>query len=430
MLQALAPELANCEPGKLASKRLPALEFVIRMGDERTPGMLNYGEVASRGASVLDTPSLDRITASLDCHDPINIQFTSGTTGNPKGATLTHHNVVNNARFVAQAMRLRRAGLAVHPGAAVPLLRHGAGGAGLRGDRRDDGVPRRGVRPGAPRSRRWPKSAAPRCTACRRCSSPSSTHREFAQFDLSTLRTGIMAGSPCPIETMKRVVAQMHMREVTIAYGMTETSPVSFQSATDDPLDKRVTTVGRVQPHLEVKVVGADGHVVPVGEKGELCTRGYSVMQRLLGRRRAHAGRRARRLDAHRRPGDDRRGRLLQHRRPRQGHADPRRRERLSARDRGVPVPPPEGAVGAGVRRARPEVRRGGLRLDHPEAGRAGLTEDEIRDFCRDQIAHYKVPRYIRFVDEMPMTVTGKVQKFVMRDRMIDELKLTQDRTA
>ena len=196
-------------------------------------------------------------------------------------------------------------------------------------------------------------------------------HPQFARFDLSSLRTGMMAGAPCPIETMKRVVSQMYMREVTIGYGMTETSPVSFQGATDDPLDKRVTTVGRVHPHLEVKIVDADGNVVPVGEKGELCTKGYSVMKGYWGDEPAHARGGARRLDAHRRLGHARRSGLLQHRRTRQGHADPRRRERLPARDRGVPVPPPEGAVGAGVRRARREVRRGGLRVDRAEARRS-----------------------------------------------------------
>ena len=154
-----------------------------------------------------------------------------------------------------------------------------------------------------------------------------------------SLRTGIMAGAPCPVEVMRRVISQMHMREVTIAYGMTETSPMSFQSAIDDPLERRVSTVGRVQPHLEVKIVDAQGRIVPVGQSGELCTRGYSVMLGYWEDEEAHARvDRRRRLDAQRRPRHDRRRRLLQHRRAREGHADPRRRERVPARDRGVPV--------------------------------------------------------------------------------------------
>jgi fatty-acyl-CoA synthase len=157
--------------------------------------------------------------------DPINIQFTSGTTGNPKGATLTHRNVVNNARFIAMAMDFSENDGAVHPGAAVPLLRHGAGGAGVRVGRREHGVSRARPSIRSPRSPRSPRKAAPRCTACRRCSSPNWIIRASREFDLTSLRTGIMAGSPCPIETMKQVVSKMHMREVTIAYGMTETSP-------------------------------------------------------------------------------------------------------------------------------------------------------------------------------------------------------------
>jgi fatty-acyl-CoA synthase len=252
---------------------------------------------------------------------------------------------------------------------------------------------------------------------------------EFAQFDLSRLRTGIMAGAPCPIETMKRVVTQMNMREVTIAYGMTETSPVSFQSSTDDPIDKRVTTVGRVQPHLEVKLVDFDGKVVPIGEKGELCTKGYSVMRGYWG--------------------DEQRTREV----VRDGWISTGDLATLDA----------DGYCSI-VGRLKDMLIRGGENVypreieeflfRHPKVQavqvfgvpdpkygeeicawiilRAGeqATEDEIRDFCRGQIAHFKVPRYIRFVDEMPMTITGKVQKFAMRDRMVDELNLNQDRSS
>jgi fatty-acyl-CoA synthase len=427
MLQALAPELASSEPGKLVAGRLPALQCVIRMGGERTPGMLGYDEVVSRGASMLDRQSLDDITASLGCHDPINIQFTSGTTGHPKGATLTHHNVVNNARFVAQAMRLDERDALCVPvplyhcfGMVMSVLACVSTGAKM-------------VFPGEvfDPSATLAAVSDEKCTALHGVPTMFITELdvpEFAQYDLSTLRTGIMAGAPCPIETMKRVVSQMNMREVTIAYGMTETSPVSFQSSTDDPLDRRVATVGRVQPHLEVKIVDIDGSVVPIGETGELCTRGYSVMLGYWG--------------------DDKRTQEV----VRDGWMHTGDLATLDA----------DGYCNI-VGRVKDMLIRGGENVypreieeflfRHPKVQavqvfgvpdskygeeicawiilRAGeqATDDEIRDFCRGQIAHYKIPRYIRFVDEMPMTVTGKVQKFAMREQMIEELRLVQDRT-
>ena len=427
MLQALAPELAASEPGKLVAGRLPSLQCVIRMGDERTPGMLGYDEVVSRGASMLDRQSLDDITASLGCHDPINIQFTSGTTGNPKGATLTHHNVVNNARFVAQAMRLDERDALCIPvplyhcfGMVMSVLACVSSGAKM-------------VFPGEvfDPSATLAAVSDEKCTALHGVPTMFITELdvpEFAQYDLSTLRTGIMAGAPCPTETMKRVVSQMNMREVTIAYGMTETSPVSFQSSTDDPLDRRVATVGRVQPHLEVRIVDVDGSVVPIGVTGELCTRGYSVMLGYWGdeKRTQEAVR-----DGWMHTGD------------------------LATLDA-------DGYCNI-VGRAKDMLIRGGENVypreieeflfRHPKVQAVQVfgvpdskygeeicawiilkvgehaTDDEIRDFCRGQIAHYKIPRYIRFVDEMPMTVTGKVQKFAMRERMIEELRLVQDRT-
>ena len=249
------------------------------------------------------------------------------------------------------------------------------------------------------------------------------SHPDFAKADLSALRTGIMAGAPCPIETMKQVIGDMNMSDVTIAYGMTETSPVSFQSATDDPIEKRVSTVGRIQPHAECKIIDPDGRTLPVGERGELCTRGYSGDARLLGRPGAHPrGGRRRRLDAHRRPRDHRRRGLLRDRRPGQGHADPRRRECLSARGRGIPAAPSENVQDVQVFGV-PDERYGEevCAWIVPQPG-AGETAESIREFCRGQIAHYKIPRYVHFVDALPMTVTGKPQKFVMRDKMLELL--------
>src|SRR6202012_3753790 len=278
MLQALAPELATSEPGALQASRFPELRAIIRMGDGTTPGMLRFAEVMSRGREQLDTARLDALEASLNANDPINIQFTSGTTGNPKGATLTHGNVINNARYIAMAMRLTEQDSLCIPvplyhcfGMVLAVLACVSVGANMvfPGEAFDPGATLAAV-------------SEEQCTALHGVPTmfiAELDHPDFARFDLTRLRTGIMAGSPCPIETMKKVVSKMHLAEITIAYGMTETSPVSFQSSTTDPLDKRTSTVGRIQPHLEVKIIDALGNVVPVGETGELCTKGYSVMR-------------------------------------------------------------------------------------------------------------------------------------------------------
>jgi len=398
------------------------LEWIIRMGEGRTPDMLNYADVLAkgRGGSIREAP--------LDCHDPINIQFTSGTTGSPKGATLTHHNVVNNARFIAQAMNFSEVDRLCIPvplyhcfGMVLAVLACVSTGATMvfPGEMFDPGAVLTAV-------------SEERCTALHGVPTmfiAELAHPDFRTFDLSSLRTGIMAGSPCPIETMRQVVSEMHMSEVTIAYGMTETSPVSFQSSTTDPLERRVTTVGRIQPRLEAKVIDKDGQIVPRGATGELCVRGYSVMRGYWDDpvRTAEVI-----MDGWMHTGD------------------------LATID-------DEGYCNI-VGRAKDMLIRGGENVypreieeflfRHPKVQSAQVfgvpdqkygeeicawivlkpgsdcTEDEIREFCRNQIAHYKVPRYIRFVREMPMTVTGKAQKFVMRERMIDELKLNETKTA
>ena len=426
MLRSAAPELDTCAPGALRSQRLPDLEFVIRLGSESTPGMLNYGDLLARGRAALASAPL--AAPALDCHDAINIQFTSGTTGSPKGATLTHHNVVNNARYIALAMRFTEADSLAIPvplyhcfGMVLAVLACVSTGAAMvfPGESFDAGSTLAAV-------------AEERCTALHGVPTmfiAELDHPDFARFDLASLRTGIMAGSPCPIETMKRVVSQMHMREVTIAYGMTETSPVSFQSSTSDPLERRVSTVGRIQPHLEVKIVDADGQVVAVGEKGELCTRGYSVMKGYWGdpQRTREAVR-----DGWMHTGDlatidadgycNIVGRVKDMLIRGGENVYPREIEEFlfrhpkvqSVQVFGVPDPKYGEEIAAWI------VVKPGQQC----------SESEIRDFCRDQIAHYKVPRYIRFVDELPMTITGKVQKFVMRERMIAELGLTETRTA
>ncbi|WP_137890365.1 AMP-binding protein [Ramlibacter sp. 2FC] len=422
MLQSLAPELATCEPGHLNAKRLPTLKLVIRMGEERTQGMFGYDEVLAHGVAALDRMGLDAISSSLGCHDAINIQFTSGTTGNPKGATLTHHNVVNNARFVAQAMRFSEYDSLAIPvplyhcfGMVLSVLACVSVGATMvfPGEVFDPAATLAAV-------------SEEKCTALHGVPTmfiAELDHPRFGEFDLSTLRTGIMAGAPCPIETMKRVVSQMNMREVTIAYGMTETSPVSFQSSTSDPLDRRVSTVGRIQPHLDAKVVDAQNNIVAVGQTGELWVRGYSVMKGYWG---DEVRTREAIVDGWMRTGDlatiDAEGYCnivgrVKDMLIRGGeNIYPREIEEFLFRHSKVQSVQ---VFGVPDKKYGEEICAWIVLKPGEQA-----TEEDIRAFCRNQIAHYKIPRYVRFVTEMPMTITGKVQKFVMRELMVKELNL------
>ena len=333
------------------------------------PGWLDFADVAERGGAERlrrSWPAIAEIGAGLSSRDAINIQFTSGTTGLPKGATLSHRNILNNGYFVGRAMGLRRGDRVCIP---VPLyhcfgmvmgnlacLTHGAAMV----------YPAPAFDPEATLS----AIEAERCTALYGVPTMfiavlGCPH--FDSFDVSSLRTGCMAGSPCPVEVMKQVIDRMHMPDVTIAYGMTETSPVSFQTSLDDPVERRVSTIGRVQPHLEVKIVDENGADHPARRR----RRGLHA--RLLGdagllgrsgpyRRVPRHGR----LDAHRRSRGHRRRGLRQHRRAHQGHGDPRRREPVSARDRGVPLHASQDRRRPGGGRSRPPVRRGTMRLDPP----------------------------------------------------------------
>ena len=424
----LAPELERCAPGELSSERLPALQCVIRMGAEYSPGMFNFDDLL-KTPSVAELEALTALGDELQFDDPINIQFTSGTTGHPKGATLSHHNILNHGYFVGESIKLAAGDRLCIP---VPLyhcfgmvmgnlgcLTHGATMV----------YPAEAFEPLAVLE----AVAREQCTALYGVPTmfiAMLDHPRFAEFDLATLRTGIMAGSPCPIEVMKRVVSQMHMEEVTIAYGMTETSPVSFQSGTDDPLDQRVATVGRIHPHLEVKIVDGEGRIVARGTAGELCTRGYSVM---LG----------------------------------YWNDEVRTSEAIDAagwmHTGDMAVIDDEGYCRI-VGRIKDMVIRGGENIypreieeflyTHPKVldvqvvgvpdekygeelcawiiprEEGSLGEEEVRQFCQGQIAHYKIPRYIRFVDSFPMTVTGKIQKFLMREKMKEILGLDQDSAA
>ncbi|WP_420475696.1 AMP-binding protein [Noviherbaspirillum sp. ST9] len=428
MVQATAPELASSKPGALNAAKVPALKTVIQLGDEHVPGMMRFADLMATGNP--DDARLAEIAKNLKNTDAINIQFTSGTTGFPKGATLTHRNVLNNGFFIGEAMRLTPQDRLCIP---VPLyhcfgmvlgnlacLTHGATIV-------------------YPNEAFDPLSVLEavekeRCTGLHGVPTmfiAELDHPRFKEFNLSTLRTGIMAGSPCPIEVMKRVVSDMNMREVTIAYGMTETSPVSCQSTVDTPLEKRVSTVGLTQPHLEVKIVNPEsGEIVPIGASGELCTRGYSVMHGYW----EDPQKTAEAIDAEgwMHTGDlavmDAEGYVnisgrIKDMVIRGGeNIYPREIEEFLYRH---PAVQDVQVVGVPDKKYGEElcawiVLRQGAELD----------EEGVREFCRGQIAHYKVPRYIRFVSAFPMTITGKVQKFRMRELMKEELKLEEDKTA
>ncbi|MBW5433503.1 AMP-binding protein [Bradyrhizobium canariense] len=428
MLNTLLPELASAKPGQLHAARLPALRIVIQIGGPACPGTIPFDEVAGM-AGPLHREQLAALGASLQFDDAVNIQFTSGTTGSPKGVTLTHHNILNNGYFVGRAMRLTEQDRICIP---VPLY-HCFGM--VMGNLASVTLGATMVYPGEG----FDPLATLRTIEQEKCTAlygvptmfiAELDHGEFSSFDLTSLRTGIMAGAPCPIEVMKRVNSEMNMGEVTIAYGMTETSPVSFQSAVDDPLDRRVSTVGRIHPHVEVKIVDLDGKIVKRGERGELCTRGYSVMlgyweetektaDVLDANGWMHTGDIAiiddqgycnivgRIKDMVIRGGENLYPREIEeflYRHPKIqdvqifGVADTRYGEELCAWIR---------------------VRSGET-----------LTMEEVRAFCDGQIAHNKIPRYVEFVDEFPMTVTGKIQKFLMRDDVEQRLGLKAAKTA
>jgi fatty-acyl-CoA synthase len=428
MLNTLLPELATSPPGELQAARLPQLRAVIQIGGPKSPGTIAFEDVSPMGGA-RHREQLAELARTLQFDDAVNIQFTSGTTGSPKGVTLTHHNILNNGYFVGRAMRLTDKDRICIP---VPLY-HCFGM--VMGNLASVTLGATMVYPGEG----FDPLATLQTIEKEKCTAlygvptmfiAELDHPEFARFNLKSLRTGIMAGAPCPIEVMKRVNNEMNMGEVTIAYGMTETSPVSFQSSTDDPLERRVSTVGRIHPHVEVKVVDLEGRVVPRGQRGELCTRGYSVML---------------------------------------GYWDEAEKTRDVLDANGwmhtgdIAIIDAEGYCNI-VGRIKDMVIRGGENLypreieeflyRHPKIQdvqifgvaddrygeelcawirtRPGetLTPEEVRTFCQGQIAHNKIPRYVEFVDEFPMTVTGKIQKFLMREAVEAKLGLKAAKTA
>jgi fatty-acyl-CoA synthase len=427
MVNTLAPELAHCQPGALTAAKLPDLRIVIQIG-ERAPGTIPFEAVGKLGGAA-ERAALASMRDEIQFDDAANVQFTSGTTGSPKGVTLSHHNILNNGYFVGRAMELQPEDRICIP---VPLY-HCFGM--VMGNLAAVTLGAAMVYPGEG----FDPLATLRTIESERCTAlygvptmfiAELDHPEFDRFDLSSLRTGIMAGAPCPIAVMRKALERMHMRDVTIAYGMTETSPVSFQSSTEDSIERRVTTIGRVHPHVEVKVIDAEGRIVRRGERGELCTRGYSVMSGYWGE---------------------------------QEKTD----EALDAagwmHTGDLAIIDAEG-YGNIVGRIKDMVIRGGENIypreveeflfKHPKIQdvqvfgvaddrygeelcawvrvRAGetLTPEAVRAFCEGQIAHNKIPRYVEFVEEFPMTVTGKAQKFLMRKAVEERLGLRKAATA
>ena len=420
MLNELAPELAGAAPGALKSEKLPQLTTVIRMGTDHTPGMFNFAAVCAMGDGV-DAETLTQAGANLRPDDAINIQFTSGTTGNPKGATLSHCNILNNADTTGLRMKLTAEDSLCIP---VPLyhcfgmvlgtlvcITQGAAAV----------FPAESFDPVSTLEAVQEEG----CTALHGVPTmfiAELEHPDFDSYNLSSLRTGLMAGAPCPVEVMKQVQSDMHMSEILIGYGQTECSPINHMTVADDPFDKQVSTVGRPGPHLEVKIEGLDGHVVGIGERGEICTRGYCVM----------AG---------------------------YWEDDERTRDTIDAANwlhsGDIGIMDDEGYVQV-VGRIKDMIIRGGENIypreieeflfTHPDIldaavfgvpdqrygeqvavwiqprDGASLDAAQVQSWCQDKIAHFKVPKYVKLVDEFPMTVTGKIQKFVMRDAMAQDL--------
>ena len=423
MIHELTPELAGSQPGALTSATFPNLRGVVRLGEEPSPGMLGWSALLALAERV-GADELARRQRQQEFDDPINIQFTSGTTGYPKGATLSHHNILNNGHFTTELLRFTDRDRLLIP---VPLYHcfgmvMGNLGCVTHGATMiypSDGFDATAVLEAAQAERATALYGVPTMFIA------ELNHPDFARYDLSTLRTGIMAGSPCPVEVMKQVTSLMNMRDVAIAYGMTETSPVSTQTRIGAPLAKQVGTVGQVHPHVQIKIVDPQtGQVVPVGERGELCTRGYSVMLGYWD--------------------NDEATRVA---------IDPARWMHTGD----LATMDDEGYLNI-VGRIKDMIIRGGENVypreieeflySHPAVqdvqvigvpdekygeeimawvklreGQAA-TPEEIRDYCRGKIAHYKIPRHVRFVDAFPMTVTGKVQKFLMREESVKALGL------
>ncbi|MDA8585190.1 AMP-binding protein [Rhodobacteraceae bacterium] len=409
----------------LMPDRAPTLEFAIRLGQQTSPGFLNFDDLLN-APKPDELETLQTIGATLNANDAINIQFTSGTTGTPKGATLTHRNILNNGHFVVEAIGLKTGETLCVPVPLYHCFGMVMGNLGCLTHGATIVYPGEAFDPAAVLDA-LDAEACVGIYAVPTMFIAMLEHESLKGRDLSNLRTGIMAGSPCPVEIMRRVIGELGCKGVTIAYGMTETAPVSFQSALDDPIERRVSTVGRIQPHAEVKLVDETGKTVPRGTPGELCTRGYLVMQGYWGDE--DTTRAAIDAEGFLHTGD------------------------LAVMD--------DDGYATISGRLKDMVIRGGENIypreveeflyQHPKIldvqviglpsatygeelcacviAKEHVSEDELRDFCKDQIAHFKIPRYVMIMEDFPMTVTGKVQKFVLRDELTEKLGLSKDVT-
>jgi len=422
MINQVLPELAATAPGTLCIERLPSLRGVISLGAEPPAGMLAWAALQQLAESVSDQ-ALQARQAALQPSDPINIQYTSGTTGAPKGATLSHHNILNNGFLVGESLGLCEQDKVVIPVPLYHCFGMVMGNLGCMTHGSTMIYPCAAFDP----LKVLEVVAAERATALYGVPTmfiAQLDHPRRAAFDLSSLRTGIMAGAACPVDVMQRVMEQMHMAQIQIAYGMTETSPVSLQTAAHDEVDKRVATVGKTQPHLQSKIVDASGAIVPRGEVGELCTRGYSVMLGYWGNPQAtaevldgegwmHTGDLAT-MDA-------------------QGYVSVVGRIKDMIIRGGENIYP--GEIEAFYRGHPAVADIAIIGVPDPKYGEALVawvrlhpaqhaTQEALKLWARERIAHYKIPRDFTFVEAFPLTVTGKVQKFKMREITLQALKL------
>jgi len=421
-LSDVIPSIHTSEPGNLNHEKLPFLKTVVFIGEETPSGMLDFNRIIEFGNTVSDA-ELAAVEASLDCFETINMQYTSGTTGFPKGVMLTHHNIINNGYNIGECMKFTEKDRLCIPvpffhcfGCVLAVLAAVTHGTTM--------VPVEIFDP----LKVLQTIEAEKCTAVHGVPTmfiAELEHPEFSRFDLSSLRTGIMAGSPCPIEVMKRVIRDMHASEITIAYGQTESSPVITQTRTDDPIELRVATVGRALPDVEVKIVDIEtGAALPPGKQGELCTRGYLVMKGYY----KMPDETARAIDADNwlHTGDlaimDENGYCKITGRIKQmiirggENIYPREIEEFlythpkvsDIQVYGVPDKKYGEQVMAAI-----IVKKG-----------MEMTEEEVKEFCKDRIANYKIPKYVKFVDGYPMTASGKIQKFKLREMAVKELHL------
>ena len=420
MLCMLAPEIASCEPGYLRSGNLPYLTTVIRMGEEHSPGMFNFEEICELGGRD-EYQRLAELQEILGPDDPINIQFTSGTTGAPKGATLTHCNILNNGYEAGKAMRMSPDDSICVP---VPLYHCFGMVLGVLA------AMTHGATIVLPAPVYEPLSTLQavqdeKCTALHGVPTMFVTeldHPDFASFDLSALRTGIIAGAPCPEELMKRIIGDMHMENVLIAYGQTELSPVNHMTLPEDSFENRTQTVGRPIPHIEVKIVDDRNRVLPIGEQGEICTRGYSVMTGYWNDDEKTA---ETIINGWLHSGDL--GTMNEY-----GYV------RITGRIKDMIIRGGENIYPREIEEflfTHPKISEVQVfGVADPKMGEevctwiklkkgTTATEEEIREFCKGKISHYKIPRYVRFVDEYPMTVTGKIRKIDMSAMMAEELQ-------